>query len=118
MILLDIAAVFLVSALAGMGVGAGGLPVLFFTAVRKFPQKPAQGLCIVLFIAASVGAFIINRKKRALDLGIVPYIALSGCVFAFLGASLVESVPNEELRKMFGSLLIFTGIYTAIKKDK
>ena len=117
MLVLDIAAVFLVSLLAGMGVGGGGLPVLFFTAVRKFPQKPAQGLCMVLFIAASVGAFIINRKKRTLDLGIVPYIALSGCIFAFLGASFVETVSNTAVRKLFGGLLVLTGIYSILKKD-
>ena len=117
MLVLDIASVFLVSLLAGRGVGGGGLPVLFFTAVRKFPQKPAQGLCMVLFIAASVGAFIINRKKRTLDLAIVPYIALSGCIFAFLGASFVESVSNTALRKLFGGLLVLTGIYSILKKD-
>ena len=117
MLVLDIAAVFLVSLLAGMGVGGGGLAVLFFTAVRKFPQKPAQGLCMVLFIAASVGAFIINRKKRTLDLAIVPYIALSGCIFAFLGASFVENVTNTALRKLFGGLLVLTGIYSILKKD-
>lgn len=118
MILLDLSIVFLVSALAGMGVGGGGLPVLFFTAVRHFPQKSAQGLSIVLFIAAAIGAYTVNRKKRKLDLGIIPYVAFSGCIFAFFGAAAVEYVPSAVLRKLFGGLLVLTGIYTVFKKDK
>ena len=117
MTLLDIAFVFIISAVCGLGVGGGGLPVLFFTSVGNFPQKSAQGLCIVLFIAASAGAFAVNRKKRSLDLAIIPYIAVSGCIFAFFGAMAVEYVSNNVLRKLFGGLLILSGIYAVMKKE-
>jgi uncharacterized membrane protein YfcA len=117
MTVLDIGFVFFISAICGIGVGGGGLPVLFFTSIRNFPQKSAQGLCIMLFIAASAGAFVINRKKRNLNLAIVPYIAISGCVFAFFGAMAVEYVPSGILRKLFGGLLVLSGIYAMMKKE-
>ena len=117
MSVLDLVFVFTVSALCGMGVGGGGLPVLFFTLIGGFPQKSAQGLSILLFIAASAGAFVINRKRRELDLSVLPYIAVSGCIFAFLGAEAVEYVSNDLLRKLFGGLLVLYGAYSVLKKE-
>lgn len=117
MVLLDIAFVFFISALTGMGVGGGGLPVLFFSMVRGFPQRSAQGMCVVLFIASVIGAYTVNRKKRSFDLGIIPYIAVTGCIFAFLGASLVNQISSVVLRRLFGALLTITGIYAALKRE-
>ena len=117
MSVLDLVFVFTVSALCGMGVGGGGFPVLFFTLIGGFPQKSAQGLSILLFIAASAGAFVINRKRRELNLSVLPYIAVSGCIFAFLGAETVQYVSNDLLRKLFGGLLVLYGIYSVLKKE-
>ena len=117
MTVLDVVFVFIVSALCGMGVGGGGLPVLLFSLIRRFPQKSAQGLSILLFIVASAGAFIVNRKKRELDLSVLPYIAVSGCIFAFLGAEAVQYVSNDLLRKLFGGLLVLYGAYSVLKKE-
>lgn len=114
---LDVFFVLMVSALAGMGVGGGGLPVLYFTALRELPQREAQGLNILLFISASASAFIINRKKRVLDVKSIIIIAASGCVFAVFGALLAQMISPSLLRKIFGGLLILTGLTSVLKKD-
>ena len=60
MLWLDIIISTAVAMLAGVGVGGGGLLVIYLTLAVTMPQLEAQGINLLFFIAASLGASILN----------------------------------------------------------
>lgn len=121
MIIADIAAAFLTAALAGMGVGGGGLLVIYLTLAREMPQLEAQGINLVFFLSSALPAIAVDIKKRRLDLRRILLIAIPGAVFAVLGAMLAAKVNAAVLRRIFGGLMLLAGGATLLKrrgKDK
>ena len=116
MIIVDIISSFFISLLAGMGVGGGGLLVIYLSLVRKMPQLEAQGINLLFFICASLSALIINLKKRHLNWRNLLILSLSGSVFAILGAIIASHIDASLLKKFFGGLLVLSGITSLVKK--
>ena len=117
MLYLDILAYFLISALAGMGVGGGGLLVIYLTMIGKTEQLEAQGINLIFFLCASAAALCINVKRRRLDFRKILLLSAIGSVFALLGAFCAAHVHSAMLRKMFGGLLILSGITSLFHKS-
>lgn len=117
MTLLDIAAAFAVSILCGLG-GGGGIFVLYLTAIVGMNQVTAQGVNLIFFLSSAVGAFAVNRKNRLIDLKTFALISLGGIPTAVIGAITAPLVRNELLSKMYGVLLVFSGIYYLCHKEK
>lgn len=115
--MLDAIAALIVAALTGLGVGGGGLLVLYLTVVNGMDQAEAQGVNIVFFLCASAGAFILNCKKRQFDYKRVLILSLSGAVAALGGALLSSAVRHALLGKLYGGLLIFSGLTALFKKE-
>ncbi len=117
MILLDIAVSFAVAVLCGLGSG-GGLLVLYLTAVSGMTQIKAQGVNLLFFLSASVGAFAVNRKNKLIDFKTVALIAVSGIPMSILGAFLASLIKGALLGKMYGVLLTLSGIYYFYEKTE
>ncbi len=111
MIFLDICASFAVAVLCGLGAGGGGLFVLYLTAVCSLPQVKAQGVNLIFFLSASLGAFLVNRKNKLIDLRSFAIISLSGAPAAVVGALLASLIQSDALGKMYGGLLVLSGVY-------
>lgn len=109
MFFLDIAAAFLTAALAGMGVGGGGLLVIYLTLAREMPQLEAQGINLLFFLSSALPAIAVNLKKRRLDFRRILLTAAPGAIFAVLGALLASKINAAVLRKVFGGLMILAG---------
>ena len=108
----------LTSVLAGMGVGSGGLMVVFLTAVSSLPQLEAQLYNLIFFVASSLAALGINLFKKRLSLGIILCLSLPGCLFA-VGASLIaREVKSEMLGKAFGIFLVILGTISLVSTLK
>lgn len=116
----DMVAVFTVAALAGTGVGGGGLLVIYLTMLAGYPQLNAQALNLVFFIAASISAlpYHICVGHRQINFRAVAVCAVFGTVGAFLGGRLRESLDPSSVRAVFGSMLIVTGISVLFHKKK
>lgn len=112
----DIAAAFLTAALAGMGVGGGGLLVIYLTLAREMPQLEAQGINLLFFLSSALPAIAVNLKKRRLDFRRILSLAVPGAVFAVLGSILASEVDAAILRKVFGGLMVIAGAAAAGKK--
>ena len=67
MIVVDILAALIIAVLSGMGVGSGGLLVLYLTMVRDTPHLTAQGLNLLFFIFASGASLCIHLTRRQMD---------------------------------------------------
>lgn len=109
-ILLDIAAAFAVSVLCGMGVGGGGLFVIYMTLARSAPQLDAQGINLAFFACSSVFALVRHFRKRKLDLRLIASLAYTGALGSLIGTALTEVLTSGIIRTVFGVFLIFGGM--------
>ena len=108
--ILDVIVSFLASALAGTGVGGGGLLVIYLTLARGMGQLAAQGINLSFFISGATAAVPVHIKKRNIDFLAVIFIGAFGIVGAFLGLALAQSISPSLLRKFFGIFLVFCGL--------
>lgn len=108
--ILDVIVSFPASALAGTGVGGGGLLVIYLTLARGLGQLAAQGINLSFFISGATAAVPVHIKKRNIDFLAVIFIGAFGIVGAFIGLTLAKSISPSLLRKFFGIFLILCGL--------
>ena len=116
-IILDIAAAFAIAILCGLG-GGGGIFVLYLTAVSGMKQITAQGVNLLFFLSSAVGAFAVNRKNKLIDLKTFAIISIGGIPMAVLGSLAASLIKNALLSKMYGGLLVLSGLYYLFQKEK
>ena len=106
--------------LAGLGVGSGGLYLVYLDLFTDTPQREAQGLNLVFFVFAlliSVAVNLVKANYRNEKLLLSLLFVIPG---ALTGSYLAGIFPSESLKKGLGLLFIFSGIYTlfTLKKRK
>lgn len=118
MFLVDLAAGAAIAALAGMGVGGGGLLVLYLVFVKGMGQTNSQGINLVFFVFASVSALFIHLKKRSIDVKKTVKLMCFGGLGAVAGGLVASFFEQNTVRKMFGWFLIISGLLGIFKKRK
>lgn len=109
MVIVDFVAAVLLGALSGMGIGGGGLLVIYLTLIRNVGQISAQGLNLFFFIFASAAALFVHITKRKIPFGILFYCSVFGMAAAYFGAAAANAVNPALVRKVFGGMLIVAG---------
>ena len=109
---MDIIATLIIAVLSGMGIGSGGLLVLYLTAVRNAPQLYAQGINLLFFIFASSASLCIHLTRRNIPFAAVLLIASGGLLGSLLGTRLALSLPSELISRLFGAFLVLAGVMT------
>lgn len=111
----------IIAILSGMGVGGGGLLVIYLTLFEGAEQLIAQGTNLAFFIIAATASTVFNVKKNKIQWKITLVISAVGIVFAYFGALLASSIDPSLLQKIFGGMLIAGGVSSLfssfIKKD-
>ncbi len=104
----------LIGALAGLGVGSGGLYLVYLDLFTDTPQHEAQGLNLAFFVFALLSSVIVSffrgayREKRLLLL--LP----TGMLGALSGALCSGLVPAAAAKKLLGVVFLLAGGYTVI----
>ena len=104
----------IIATLSGMGVGGGGLLVIYLTLFEGTEQIIAQGVNLCFFIIAATASTIFNIKKKKIVWATTLTLSASGCLFSILGAYLAGVISPNILRKIFGTMLIFAGFSSLI----
>lgn len=95
--------------LTGLGVGTGGLYILYLTELLNIPQKEAQGINLIFFFTCILSASVFNLfKRRIVKKALVPLLFF-GTLSSFLTSFLVKDVESDILQKLFGVFLILLG---------
>ena len=113
---------FILALLTGLGVGSGGLYILYLTLIKGVEQSEAQGLNLIFFITASLAAAFVNIFKKRILWTPVLFLFVSGIFGSIFGSLLAHRINEKVLSIMFGSLLVVVGgaglINQIKKKDK
>lgn len=104
--------------LSGIGIGGGSLLMLWLTAVLELPPETARSINLLFFLPCALIACCFRWKQGVLDLKSIFPAVLAGCAAAALFSWLGTLLETAVLKKLFGGLLILTGIRELLYKEK
>lgn len=115
-----ILAALLCGVLAGLGVGSGGIFVVFLRLFGNADQLVAQSKNLIFFAASSVAAVIVNARKGRIVWKVVIPVVATGILTAVGGAVIAHELGSEILGKLFGGMLAACGLISllSIKRQK
>jgi uncharacterized membrane protein YfcA len=96
--------------LTGLGTGGGSLLVLWLTLVLHMDPAQARLINLMFFLPAAVISTILHWKQGRIPLKKVLLPTIAGCITAAVLSFVGQKIDTENLKKLFGVLLIFTGL--------
>ena len=105
-------------ALGAMGLGGGGVLILYLTLIAGVPQIEAQGINLIFFIPAAAVATITYLIKKKITLKKLLPVILFGIPGAAAGTALSKLIGGEWTGRIFGAGLVIMGIRELIKSRK
>ncbi len=104
--------------LAGLGIGGGSLLILWLTMVLGMDHGMARGINLLFFLpSAAIACFFRWRQGCIPWKQILPAI-ICGCVAAGFFSFWGTTMDMALLKKLFGGLLILTGLRELCYKPK
>lgn len=104
--------------LAGIGIGGGSLLILWLTIVLEMTPQTARSINLLFFIPSAVIACFFRWKQGTLDIKTILPAVVTGCVCAAVTSWLGTLLNTELLKKLFGGLLLATGLKEILYKPK
>lgn len=104
--------------LSSMGLGGGGILIIYLTLFSEVSQIQAQGINLIFFAFISLVSAVSFYIKKLVDWPLILPAVLLGPLGALLGFYLSSLINPQILSKIFGALLILVGITQLIKSCK
>ena len=104
--------------LAGLGVGGGSLLMLWLTLVLDIPHGTARIINLIFFIPSALIASVFRWRQGALKLKPTIPAIVAGCIGAAVFSVFGKKLDMALLKKLFGVLLIFTGLRELFYRSK
>lgn len=104
--------------IGSMGMGGGGILIIYLTGILDLPQLYSQGINLLVFIPTAVTAIIRYIKLKIIDFSRIKelyYLILPGAIAGFY----LTQILNKNISgKVFGAFLLITGLIELFKKAK
>jgi uncharacterized membrane protein YfcA len=104
--------------LSGLGTGGGSLLILWLTLGLGMAQDNARVINLMFFIPSALVACIFRWKQGHLEIKKILPAIVAGSISAALFSILGNRMDTSLLRKLFGTLLLFTGIRELFYRPK
>ncbi len=101
-----------------MGLGGGGVLVLYLTLVLNENQLTSQGINLLFFLPCAIVSVFLHTKKKLIKWRELLWIIIGGVLGVALGAWLALIISTELLGKIFGGFLLLIGIKELFAKKK
>lgn len=106
------------SAIIGaMGLGGGGVLIIYLKLFTDTPQVLAQGINLLFFIPSAIVAIIIYLKKNLINLKLAFVFSVLGLIGALIGSYFACFINGQVLSKLFAILLLIMG-FMQFKRKK
>lgn len=99
-----------------MGVGSGGLYMVYLTMFAGVPQVTAQGMNLWFFIFAASAGLLLHARQTRIPWKRLLFVCFFGAIGCFFGAYLTRVLDRSLLRTVFALVLILTGGRTLLQK--
>ena len=104
--------------LSGLGTGGGSLLILWLTLVQQIPDFQARAMNLLFFLPSALIACLFRWKQGHLDIKKVLPAILAGSITAAIFAWFGRQWNTEILKKIFGFLLVITGVRELLYRPK
>ena len=103
-------AAFAAAILSGMGVGSAGLFILYLTLIAGYPQQEAQAVNLLFFLLSAGAALLLHIRARRIPWRVTLFLLACAIPGALAGCVLVRVLDASIIRKLFGGMLVVTGL--------
>ncbi|MFA5577515.1 MAG: sulfite exporter TauE/SafE family protein [Tissierellaceae bacterium] len=103
----------LINGLFGSGGGTIVVPSLVF--IMGIDDYKAHATAISIILPLSIISTIIYLTKGSIPFNIVVPVTIGGVLGSYLGAKLLNKIPINILRKIFGVVIVYTAIRMIFK---
>ena len=104
--------------LSGLGTGGGSLLIIWLTLVQQLPGPQAKAINLLFFLPSALIACLFRWKQGRLSIKKVLPAIIAGSISAGIFAWFSAQWDTEILKKIFGTLLLFTGVRELLYKPK
>ena len=104
--------------LSGIGIGGGSLLMLWLTLVLEIPQSTARTINLLFFLPTALIATLFRWKQGSLEIKKILPAVVAGSISAALFTLFSRQADTELLKKLFGVLLLFTGLRELFYRPK
>ena len=104
--------------LSGLGIGGGSLLILWLTLVLEQDPGAARVINLLFFIPSALVAILFRWRQGNLEWKTILPAIFAGCIAAFIFSLLSANLDLTLLKKLFGCLLILTGLRELFYKKK
>lgn len=115
-------AAFLAGLLSGavgaMGLGGGGVLLIYLTVFAGTEQLTAQGINLLFFLPCALVALFLYSGKKMIRWKVALPCAAFGLLGAFLGSFLAGFIGGGILSRIFAAGLILLGLKELFSRDK
>ncbi len=109
---------FLSGMFGAMGLGGGGVLLIYLTLFAGMEQLQAQGVNLLFFIPIGTVATIIYAIRKQIKWKTVLIFACLGIAGSAGGTYISSLLGGTLLSKLFGGALILTGIWQLFSRQK
>lgn len=104
--------------LGGMGLGGGGILIIYLSLFTETRQLTAQGINLLFFIPIGILALIIYSFKKQIKWKAVFKFSLWGLLGSVTGLYFTDFLGGKITGKLFGGLLVILGIIEIFKRKR
>jgi len=104
--------------LAALGIGGGTLLVLWLTQILGMDPGISKSINLLFFIAAAGSASIIRLRNKVIPWRSILPAIVTGCITAAVFSLIGNRMDTVITRKIFGGLLLITGLKELFYRDK
>lgn len=102
--------------LGAMGLGGGGILIIYLTLIEGVEQVKAGGINLIFFIPSAVIAVIYYSRRKMIEWSMALPSMFFGVVGGIGGAYLSTVLDGFVVGKLFGILLLIMGIQQLLYK--
>lgn len=116
-----ILASFFGAVLSALGMGGGGILLIFLTIYAGIQQQTAQGINLVFYIPVAAVALFIHHKNKLICWRLVWPAVVIGAAGVWIGTRMAFYLEADVLSKLFGGMLLIIGLrelFAKPPKDK
>ncbi len=116
--LVQISAAFLAGMAGALGLGGGGVLLLYLTLWASFPQVEAQGINLIFFIPCAALSLFFHGRKGLVDWRTSFKMALGGIFGVAGGVLLSQVIETHLLSKIFAGGVILLGLREVLQRKQ
>ena len=104
----------LIAILSGLGVGSGGLLVIWLTMIGGIDAQSARGLNLLFFVFSASAALVVHALRGRVKSVLTVVLSLFACLGTLAGTYIGVRVDAYWLKRIFGGMLVISGAYVLI----